>query len=62
MSRPSFLPSPLAFLFCSSLALSLAIYVLRGRGTLSFLPGGIVALGLLVSLGLGILWLLEKTR
>ena len=62
MSRPIFRPSAWAVLFCLSLALSLAIYVLRGQGALSYLPGGFVVLGLLVSTGLFILWVLDKTR
>ncbi|MEO0947502.1 MAG: hypothetical protein AAFY11_05045 [Cyanobacteria bacterium J06641_5] len=62
MSRPIFRPSAWAVLFCISLVLSLAIYILRGQGALSYLPGGIVTLGLFTSTGLGVLWVLDKTR
>jgi hypothetical protein len=38
------------------------VYFLRGLGWLSFLPGGLILLLLLISLGSGLTWGIVKTR
>jgi hypothetical protein len=38
------------------------LYLLRGFGLITFIPGGIIVVPLLVSLILGIIWGVEKTK
>jgi hypothetical protein len=52
----------LAYLFSMVLALTIAVYILRGFGVLSFIPGGIIAILILLSIISGILYLTEKMR
>ncbi len=40
----------------------IAVYLLRGVGWLSFVPGGIILLLLAISLGSGVIWGIVKTR
>ncbi len=42
------------------LGVAIAVYVLRGLGILTFIPGGIIALLLLGAIALGILGYLQK--
>ncbi|MEM8643190.1 MAG: hypothetical protein AAGG51_30895 [Cyanobacteria bacterium P01_G01_bin.54] len=49
-------------LFWSSLGLTLGVYLLRGLGILLFLPGGVIWLLVLLSLGTGVFYGIEKTR
>ncbi len=44
------------------LGLTVAVYGLRGLGVLSFVPGGIIWLLLLLSIGAGVFYGIEKTR
>ncbi len=47
--------------FFSSLTLFLIFYFLRGLGILSFVPGGIILLLLLITLISGLAWGIKKT-
>ena len=47
--------------FFSSLIIFLVCYILRGLGLLSFLPGGIILLFLLITLTSGLAWGIKKT-
>ncbi|NEO86875.1 MAG: hypothetical protein F6J87_21845 [Spirulina sp. SIO3F2] len=49
-------------LFWSSLAFTILIYLLRGFGLLTFLPGGVIWLLVLLSVGMGVFYGVEKTR
>jgi hypothetical protein len=51
----------LFYTFIGSLTAFLTIYVLRGFGLLSFLPGSIVLLLLFIALSSGITWGVIKT-
>ncbi|MBW4650877.1 MAG: hypothetical protein KME06_19615 [Kastovskya adunca ATA6-11-RM4] len=52
----------LAYLFAISLAVTLIVYVLRGFTILSFLPGGVLNLLILLSIAIGIAYGVQKTR
>jgi hypothetical protein len=54
--------SSLGQLFWLILGLTLLVYILRGIGILSFIPGGVILLLLALSLILGIAYGLEKTN
>jgi hypothetical protein len=54
--------SSLGQLFWLILGLTLLVYVLRGIGILSFIPGGVILLLLALSLILGIAYGLQKTN
>lgn len=43
------------------LGIAIAIWVLRGFGILTFLPGGIILLFLLIAIAMGILSYVQKT-
>ena len=47
--------------FITSLAIFVIFYILRGFGVLSFLPGGIVLLLLLITLSSGLAWGIKRT-
>ena len=47
--------------FLISLVSFIIVYILRGLGFLSFLPGGIIILLLLITLGSGLAWGIRKT-
>ncbi|NJL00152.1 MAG: hypothetical protein HC910_06120 [Spirulinaceae cyanobacterium SM2_1_0] len=49
-------------LFFMTLGLTTVVYVLRGLAIFAFLPGGILWLLFLLSLGTGLLFLAEKMR
>lgn len=49
-------------LFWSSLVLTILVYLLRGFGVLTFVPGGVIWLLVLLSMGTGIFYGVEKTR
>ncbi|CCH95402.1 conserved hypothetical protein [Microcystis aeruginosa PCC 9432] len=57
-SNSSYLKS----LFFSFLLVTVLVYVLRGMGILSFLPGGLILLLILSSVVTGILYGIDKTR
>jgi hypothetical protein len=49
-------------LFLGSLAVTLLVYILRGMGILTFLPGGLIWLLILLSVITGILYGVDKTK
>jgi hypothetical protein len=57
-SNSSYLKS----LFFSFLLVTVLVYILRGMGILSFLPGGLILLLILSSVVTGILYGIDKTR
>ena len=57
-SNSSYLKS----LFFGFLLVTVLVYVLRGMGILSFLPGGLILLLILSSVLTGILYGIDKTR
>ncbi|MGB3691471.1 MAG: hypothetical protein WBG70_21090 [Spirulinaceae cyanobacterium] len=50
-----------AYPFAVISAIALALYILRGFGLLGFIPGGILMLLFLLSLGLGIAYGIDQT-
>lgn len=42
--------------------ITLVVYILRGMGILTFIPGGSILVLLLMSFYTGIFWLIGKTR
>jgi hypothetical protein len=56
--RSSYLKS----LFFGFLLVTVLVYILRGMGILSFLPGGLILLLILSSVVTGILYGIDKTR
>ncbi|MFM7279481.1 MAG: hypothetical protein ACKO1I_17960 [Microcystis aeruginosa] len=54
--------SYLKSLFFGFLLVTVLVYVLRGMGILSFLPGGLILLLILSSVVTGILYGIDKTR
>ena len=57
-SNSSYLKS----LFFGSLLVTVLVYILRGMGILSFLPGGLILLLILSSVVKGIIYGIDKTR
>jgi hypothetical protein len=57
-SNTSYLKS----LFLGCLGVTLLVYILRGMGILTFLPGGLIWLLILSSVVTGILYGVDKTR
>jgi hypothetical protein len=51
-----------AYVFASTLAITVAVYVLRGFGILTFLPGGVIWLLILLSIATGLVYGVQKTR
>ncbi len=47
--------------FITSLAIFVIVYILRGFDVLSFLPGGIILLLLLITLSSGLAWGIKRT-
>ncbi len=47
--------------FITSLAIFVIFYILRGFDVLSFLPGGIILLLLLITLSSGLAWGIKRT-
>ncbi|BAG01443.1 MAG: hypothetical protein GPI90_08925 [Microcystis aeruginosa K13-05] len=56
--RSSYLKS----LFFGFLLVTVLVYILRGMGILSFLPGGLILLLILSSMVTGIIYGIDKTR
>jgi hypothetical protein len=56
------LTRPTAQLFWITLALTAIVWILRGLGALTFLPGGVIWLLILLSLGTGVVNGLMGTR
>ncbi|GBE75655.1 MAG: hypothetical protein ACK5N2_02685 [bacterium] len=57
-SNSSYLKS----LFLGFLLVTVLVYILRGMGILSFLPGGLILLLILSSVVTGIIYGIDKTR
>lgn len=53
---------PTTQLFLLTLAITIAVWVLRGLGILTFLPGGLIWLLILLSIGTGVVNGLMGTR
>ncbi|NET05077.1 MAG: hypothetical protein F6K16_10190 [Symploca sp. SIO2B6] len=51
-----------AYAFGITLAITLIIYLLRGFGILTFFPGGVIYLLILLSIGTGLVYGIQKTR
>jgi hypothetical protein len=51
-----------AYVFAISLAVTVFVYVLRGLGILTFIPGGVLWLLILLTIGTGIVYGIQKTR
>ncbi|MBE9125696.1 MULTISPECIES: hypothetical protein [unclassified Coleofasciculus] len=51
-----------AYIFGTTLAVTLLVYLLRGFGILTFMPGGILLLLIFLSIGTGIVYGVQKTR
>ncbi len=51
-----------AYIFSSVLGVTIVVYLLRGFGILTFIPGGVIWVLLLLSIGSGILYGIMKTR
>ncbi|MBP0017690.1 MAG: hypothetical protein J7647_09040 [Cyanobacteria bacterium SBLK] len=49
-------------LFYLAVGLAILIYLLRGLGILSFIPGGIIWFLILLAIATGILFFVEKSR
>lgn len=54
--------STFGYLFFMMLAITLLAYIARGFGLLAFIPGGIIWILILLSIGTGILYGVEKTK
>ncbi|OLT63748.1 hypothetical protein [Moorea producens] len=52
----------IAYFFGALLAITVMVYLLRGFGILTFLPGGILWLLILLSIGTGLVYGVQKTR
>jgi hypothetical protein len=57
-SRPSFF----AYFFFVTLLVTVALYLLRGLGPLTFIPGGIILGAITLTVLAGILYGIERTR
>ncbi|MBD1906252.1 hypothetical protein NDI37_06230 [Funiculus sociatus GB2-A5] len=62
MSRSPNSENLISAIFAGVLGLTVAVYVLRGFGILTFLPGGVIWMLILLSIATGILFGIEKTR
>lgn len=51
-----------AYIFSITLAITIVVYLLRGFGILTFLPGGIIWLLILLSIGTGVLYGVQRTK
>ena len=47
--------------FITSLVIFIILYILRGLGIFSFLPGGIILILLLITISSGLAWGIKKT-
>ncbi|AOY78724.1 hypothetical protein BJP36_01275 [Moorena producens JHB] len=52
----------IAYFFGALLAITVMVYLLRGFGIITFLPGGILWLLILLSIGTGLVYGVQKTR
>jgi len=54
--------SKVAPIFVVVVAITIAVYILRGVGILTFIPGGILLLLILLSIVTGIAYAIEKNK
>jgi len=52
----------LAYTFAITLAITFLVYLLRGFGILTFLPGGVIWILILLSIATGLVYGVQKTR
>ncbi|NEO74287.1 MAG: hypothetical protein F6K52_33720 [Moorea sp. SIO3H5] len=52
----------IAYFFGALIAITVMVYLLRGFGIITFLPGGILWLLILLSIGTGLFYGVQKTR
>ncbi|MGF1539495.1 MAG: hypothetical protein ACFCU5_03435 [Pleurocapsa sp.] len=52
----------LSKIFFISLSIFIVLYLLRGFGLLTFLPGGVVTIWLPIAVISGLIWGIKKTR
>ncbi len=52
----------IAYCFGALLAITVMVYLLRGFGIITFIPGGILWLLILLSIGTGLVYGVQKTR
>lgn len=55
-------PLTIAYVFSVSLALLIVVYLLRGFGILTQLPGGLIIVLLFSTFGTGLMYLVQKTK
>jgi len=48
--------------FCLAIATFLFVYLLRGFGIVSFLPGGVILLLLVITIFSGLMWGINATK
>ncbi|ACK70797.1 conserved hypothetical protein [Gloeothece citriformis PCC 7424] len=58
----SFRQSRFTYFFVASLLLTLVVYILRGIGTLSFIPGGLILILIALSIITGLIYAIDKTK
>jgi len=51
-----------AYMFSISVAVTIVVYIFRGLGILSFMPGGILWLLILLSIATGVIYGVQKTK
>ncbi len=51
-----------AYLFATVAPIAIVVYLLRGFGILTGIPGGIILFLILLSIGTGIMYGIEKTK
>jgi len=51
-----------AYMFSISVAVTIVVYIFRGLGILSFMPGGILWLLILLSIATGVIYCVQKTK
>lgn len=54
--------SLLAYTFAAVLGLTVVLYLLRGLEIVTFLPGGVYSVLILLSIAIGILYGIQRTR
>ena len=52
----------IAYFFGALIAITVMVYLLRGFGIITFIPGGILWLLILLSIGTGLVYGVQKTR
>ncbi|MEQ8971259.1 MAG: hypothetical protein RIE73_12805 [Coleofasciculus sp. C1-SOL-03] len=51
-----------AYMFSISVAVTIVVYIFRGLAILSFMPGGILWLLILLSIATGVIYGVQKTK